>query len=87
MPLTLAELKEMKAQVEKENAHEESTKPSSVEDHPATVEATTDPCNPEPENPPPPEAAKTKEPEDNTKDYEQKRKNTCSYLKTPYHSL
>ena len=33
---------------------------------------TTEPCNLEPKNPPPPEAAETtKEPEDNTEDYEQ----------------
>ena len=62
----------MKAQVEEENTHEESTRPSSVEDHPTIVEATTEPYNPEPENPPPPETAETtKEPEDNTEDYEQ----------------
>ena len=44
--LTSAELEEVKAQVEEENTHEESTRPSSVEDHPTTVEATTEPCNP-----------------------------------------
>ena len=68
----MAELEEVKAQVEQENSHEESIRPIGVEDHPTTVEATTEPCNPEPENPPPPAAAETtKEPEDNTEDYEQ----------------
>ena len=59
----------MKAQVEEENIHEESIRPTSEEDHPTTVEAIIDPCNPEPENPSPPEVAETTgEPED---DYEQ----------------
>ena len=62
----------MKAQVEEENIHEESTRPTSKEDHPTTVEATIEPCNPKPENPSLPEAAETtEEPEDNTDDYEQ----------------
>ena len=57
----------MKAQVEEENIHEESTRPISEEDHPAI-----EPCNPEPENPALPETAETtEEPEDNTDDYEQ----------------
>ena len=56
----------MKAQVEEENLHEESTRPIS-KDHPAI-----EPCNPEPENPALPETAETtEEPEDNTDDYEQ----------------
>ena len=60
----------MKAQVEEENIQEESTRPTS-EDHPTTVEAIIEPCNPEPENPTLPEAAETtNEPEDNTDDYE-----------------
>ena len=72
MLLTLAELEEVKAEVEEEKTHEESTRPSSVEDHPTTVKAITEPCNPEPDNPPPPEAAETmKKPQDNTEDYEQ----------------
>ena len=55
----------MRAQVEEENIHEESTRPTSEEDHP-TIES----WNPEPENPPLPETAEsTKEPEDNTGDY------------------
>ena len=62
----------MKAQVEEENIHEESTRPTSEEDNPTTVEATIEPCNPEPENPSPPETAETmKEPEDNAEDYQQ----------------
>ena len=62
----------MKAQVEEENIHEDSTRPTGEEDHPTTMEATIEPCNPEPENPSPPEAAETtKEPEDNADDYEQ----------------
>ena len=62
----------MKAQVEEENIQEESTRPTSEEDHPTTVEAIIEPCNPEPENPSLPEAAETTdEPEDNTDDYEQ----------------
>ena len=57
----------MKAQVEEENIHEESIRPTSEEDHP-----TIEPCNPEPENPPLPETAETtEEPEHNTDDYEQ----------------
>ena len=57
----------MKAQVEEENIHEESTRPVSEEDHPAI-----EPCNPESENPALPETAETtEEPEDNTDDYEQ----------------
>ena len=65
--LTSAELEEVKAQVEEENIHEESTRPISEEDHPAI-----EPCNPEPENPALPETAETtEEPEDNTDDYEQ----------------
>ena len=81
MLLTSAELEEVKAQVEQENTHEESTRPSNVEDHPTTVEATIEPCNPEPENPPPPEAAETtKEPEDNTEDYEQLREEYLELL-------
>ena len=57
----------MKAQVEEENIHEESTRPISKEDHPAI-----EPCNPEPENPALPEIAETtEEPEDNTDDHEQ----------------
>ena len=56
----------MKAQVEEENLHEESTRPNS-KDHPAI-----EPYNPEPENPALPETAETTdEPEDNTDDYEQ----------------
>ena len=62
----------MKAQVEEENIHEESTRPTSEEDHPTTMEAIIEPYNPEPENPSLPEAAETTdEPEDNTDDYEQ----------------
>ena len=62
----------MKAQVKEENIQEESTRLTSEEDHPTTVEAIIEPCNPEPENPSLPEAAETtKEPEDNTHDYEQ----------------
>ena len=62
----------MKAQVEEENIHEESTCPTSEEDHPTTMEATIEPCNPEPENPSLPEAAETtEEPEYNTDDHEQ----------------
>ena len=62
----------MKAQVEEENIHEESTQPTSEEDHPTTMEATIEPCNPEPENPSLPEAAETtEEPKYNTDDYEQ----------------
>ena len=54
----------MKAQVEEENIHEESTRPISEEDHPAI-----EPCNPEPENPALPETAETtEEPEDNADD-------------------
>ena len=72
MLLTSAELEEVKAQVEEENTHEESTRLRSVEDHPTTVEATTEACNPETENPPPPKAVETtKEPEYNTEDHEQ----------------
>ena len=57
----------MKAQVEEDNIHEKSTRPTSEEDHP-----TIEPYNPEPENPPLPETAETtEEPEDNTDDYEQ----------------
>ena len=70
--LTSVELEKVKAQAEQENIHEGSTRPTSEEDHPTTVEATIEPCNPEPENPSPPEAAETtKEPEDNVDDYEQ----------------
>ena len=70
--LTSAELEEVKAQVEEENTHEESTRSTNEEDYPTTVEATIEPCNSEPENPALPEAAETiKEPEDNTDDYEQ----------------
>ena len=70
--LTAAELEEVKAQVEEENIQEESTRPTSEEDHPITVEAIIEPYNPEPENPSLPEAAETTdEPEDNTDDYEQ----------------
>ena len=59
------------AQVEEENIHEESTRPTSEEDHPTTVEAIK-PYNPEPENQSLPEATEiTDEPEDNTDDYEQ----------------
>ena len=62
----------MKAQVEEENIHEESTQLTSEEDNPTTMEAKIEPCNPEPENPSLPEAAETTdEPEDNTDDYEQ----------------
>ena len=62
----------MKAQVEEENIQEESTRPTSEEDHLTTVEAIIEPCNPEPENPSLPEAAETAdEPEDNTDDSEQ----------------
>ena len=62
----------MKAQVEEENIHEESTRPTSEEDHPTTVEIIIEPYNPEPENPSLPVAAETTdEPEDNTDDYEQ----------------
>ena len=62
----------MKAQVEEENIQEESTRPTSEEDHPTTVEAIIEPYNPEPENPSLLEAAETTdEPEDNTDDYEQ----------------
>ena len=62
----------MKAQVEEENIHEESTQLTSEEDHPTTMEVTIEPCNPEPENPSLPEAAETTgEPEYNTDDYEQ----------------
>ena len=62
----------MKAQVEEENIQEESTRPTSEEDHPTTVEAIIEPCNPEPENPSPAEAAETTDDtEDNTYDYEQ----------------
>ena len=50
--LTSAELEEVKAQVEEENLHEESTRPTSEGDHPAV-----EPCNPEPENPALPETA------------------------------
>ena len=45
--LTSAEPEEVKAQAEEENLHEESTRPTSEEDHPTTVEATIEPCNPE----------------------------------------
>ena len=41
--LTSAELEEVKAQVEEENIHEESTRPTSEEDHPTTVEAIIEP--------------------------------------------
>ena len=62
----------MKAQVEEENIHEESTRPTSEEDQPTTVEAIIEPYNPEPENTSLPEAAETTdEPEDNTDDYKQ----------------
>ena len=62
----------MKAQVEEENIQEESTRPTSEENHPTTVEAIIEPYNPEPENPALPETAETTdEPEDNTDDYEQ----------------
>ena len=62
----------MKAQVEEENIHEENTRPISEDDHPTTVDATIEPCNPETENPTLPEAAETtKESKDNTGDYEQ----------------
>ena len=58
----------MKAQVGKENIHEESTRPTSEEDH-----STIEPYNPEPENPSLPETAETTEEpeEDNTDNYEQ----------------
>ena len=70
--LASAELEEVKAQVEEENIQEESTRPTSEEDHPTTVEAIIEPYNPEPEYPSLPEAAETTgEPEDNTDDYEQ----------------
>ena len=70
--LTSAELEEVKAQVKEKNIQEESTGPTSEEDHPTTVEAIIEPYNPEPENPSLPEAAETTdEPEDNTDDYEQ----------------
>ena len=62
----------MKAQVEEENIHKESTRLTSKEDHPTTVEAIIEPYNPEPENPSLPEAAETTDGlEDNTDDYEQ----------------
>ena len=62
----------MKAQVEEEDIHEESTRPTSEEDHPITVKAIIEPYNPEPENQSLPEAAETTDkPEDNTDDYEQ----------------
>ena len=61
----------MKAQVEEENIQEESTRPTSEEDHPTTVEVIIEPYNPETENPSLPEAETTDEPEDNTDDYEQ----------------
>ena len=51
----------MKAQVEEENIQKESTRATSEEDHPTTVEAIIEPCNPEPENPAPPETAETTE--------------------------
>ena len=60
----------MKAQVEEENTRK-STRPTSEEDHPTTVEAIIEPYNPEPENPSPAAAETTDEPEDNTDDYEQ----------------
>ena len=64
---TSAELEEVKAQVEEENIHKESTRPTSEEDHP-----TIEPYNPKPENPSLPETTETTvEPEDNTDDYEQ----------------
>ena len=57
--LTSAELEEVQTQVEEENIQEESTRPTSEEDHPTTVEAIIEPYNPEPENPSLPEAAET----------------------------
>ena len=70
--LTPAELEGVKTQVEEENIHAESTQLTSEEDHPTIMEATIEPCSPEPVNPSLPEAAETTdEPEDNTDDYEQ----------------
>ena len=67
--------------MEEENIHEESTRPTS-EDHPTIVEATIEPCNPEPENPSLPEAAETmEEPENNTDDYEQLKEEYLELLK------
>ena len=71
----------MKAQVEEENIQEESTRPTSEEDHPTTVEAIIEPYNPEPENPSLPEATETTdEAEDNTDDYEQLKKEYLELL-------
>ena len=67
----------MKAQVEEENIHEESTRPISEEDHSAI-----EPCNPEPENPALPETAETTDkPEDNTDDYEQLKEEYLELLR------
>ena len=67
--------------MEEENIHEESTRPIS-EDHSTIVEATIEPCNPEPENPSLPEAAETmEEPENNTDDYEQLKEGYLELLK------
>ena len=78
----------MKAQVEEENIHEESARPTSEEDHPTTVEAIIEPYNPEPENTSLPKAAETTdEPEDNTDDYEQLKEEYLELLEEPNHSL
>ena len=46
------------------------------------MEATVEPCNPEPENPSLPEAAETTdEPEDNTDDYEQLKEEYLELIK------
>ena len=53
----------------------------SEEYHPTTMEATIEPCNPEPEDPSLPEAAETREePEDNIDDYEQLREEYLELL-------
>ena len=78
----------MKAQVEEENIHEESIQPTSEEDHATTMEATIEPCNPEPENQSLPEAAETtEEPEYIEMTMNNSRKHTWSNLKTLNHNL
>ena len=67
--------------MEEENIQEESTRPTSEEDHPTTVEAIIEPYNPGQENPSLPEAAETTdEPKDNTDDYEQLKKEYLELL-------